>query len=222
MHKLLAALALSAAFVAPAHADVTVGTADTASTLPFSQYAYLGGYYFQQVYSAASFGSGLTIDSISFFKSADYAGSTPNAGDYRFYLGTTNAAIATFGTNTTVPFADPSYTEVYSGKLPALDGNALTIDLTTSFDYDPAAGNLLLTIFQNLDYSGDLYVEADTNNPATNIRFSAYPYAFNQGLVTQFGEAAAVPEPATWAMMIGGMGLAGGAMRRRRTAVSFA
>ena len=34
-----------------------------------------------------------------------------------------------------------------------------------------------------------------------------------------------VPEPATWAMMIGGMGLAGGALRRRhavRTTVSFA
>jgi hypothetical protein len=35
----------------------------------------------------------------------------------------------------------------------------------------------------------------------------------------------AVPEPATWAMMIGGMGIVGGAMRRRRsvsTKVSFA
>lgn len=36
--------------------------------------------------------------------------------------------------------------------------------------------------------------------------------------------AAAVPEPATWAMMIGGFGLVGGAMRRRRhtTRVTFA
>ena len=31
-----------------------------------------------------------------------------------------------------------------------------------------------------------------------------------------------VPEPATWAMMIGGFGLAGAAMRRRATKVSFA
>ena len=31
-----------------------------------------------------------------------------------------------------------------------------------------------------------------------------------------------VPEPATWAMMIGGFGLIGGAMRRRRVAISFA
>jgi len=36
--------------------------------------------------------------------------------------------------------------------------------------------------------------------------------------------AAGVPEPASWAMMIGGFGLAGGALRRRkvRTAVTFA
>lgn len=32
----------------------------------------------------------------------------------------------------------------------------------------------------------------------------------------------AVPEPATWAMMIGGFALAGAAMRRRKTIVSFA
>lgn len=31
-----------------------------------------------------------------------------------------------------------------------------------------------------------------------------------------------VPEPATWAMMIGGLGLAGAAMRRRKAAVRFA
>ncbi len=31
-----------------------------------------------------------------------------------------------------------------------------------------------------------------------------------------------VPEPATWAMMIGGLGLVGASMRRRKTAVSFA
>jgi hypothetical protein len=34
--------------------------------------------------------------------------------------------------------------------------------------------------------------------------------------------AGAIPEPATWAMMIGGFALVGASMRRRRTAASFA
>jgi hypothetical protein len=34
--------------------------------------------------------------------------------------------------------------------------------------------------------------------------------------------AAAVPEPASWAMMVGGFGVVGGALRRRSTKVSFA
>jgi hypothetical protein len=48
-------------------------------------------------------------------------------------------------------------------------------------------------------------------NTATNLTFSA-------------SLAGAVPEPATWAMMIGGIGMVGGAMRRRRVSatVSFA
>ena len=32
----------------------------------------------------------------------------------------------------------------------------------------------------------------------------------------------AVPEPASWALMLGGFGLVGGAMRRRKTSVAFA
>lgn len=43
------------------------------------------------------------------------------------------------------------------------------------------------------------------------------------GLVEVAHVTGAVPEPASWAMMVGGFGLVGGAMRsRRKTAISFA
>jgi len=37
-----------------------------------------------------------------------------------------------------------------------------------------------------------------------------------------FGNVAGVPEPASWALMLGGFGLVGSAMRRRRVSLSFA
>ncbi|UAK25065.1 PEPxxWA-CTERM sorting domain-containing protein [Sphingomonas nostoxanthinifaciens] len=41
-------------------------------------------------------------------------------------------------------------------------------------------------------------------------------------LTISVAPAASVPEPATWAMFIGGFGLVGSAMRRKKAAVSFA
>ncbi len=71
---------------------------------------------------------------------------------------------------------------------------------------------------------------------STNITQSAFSVANGaitlnlDGLSTSKGvkiniglaSAAAVPEPATWAMMIGGFGLAGGAIRRRRAQLGLA
>ena len=49
-----------------------------------------------------------------------------------------------------------------------------------------------------------------------------YNLGFINGYLTAHGAATeAVPEPASWALMLGGFGLIGAAMRRRRTAVSF-
>jgi hypothetical protein len=42
----------------------------------------------------------------------------------------------------------------------------------------------------------------------------------NSGIGVGTPSVDAVPEPATWAMMIGGFGLVGGALRRRRSLAS--
>lgn len=195
--------------------EMTIGTADTGSAFPFGPNAYLGGYYFQQIYSAAQFGEPFSITNLTFFASL-YPGQA-GTGPYRISLATTTFGdIANFDINTTIAYADPSYVEVFNGALPTVADGRLSIDLTTPFAYDPAAGNLLLTVFNpTLSSNGTAYFDADNNNPATNSRFSAYPYNSNLGLVTQFN-GVAVPEPATWAVMVIGIGAAGGAARRRR------
>jgi len=218
MKRFLLAAAVAccvAGAVSPAQALV-IGTADSISTIPFS---YFHAPVYQQIYSAAAFAAPTSISKISFYNTQSPSHVTPLADTFTFYLSTSNAAIPTFDTSN-VTFPDASFTEVFSGTAKFVDGR-LDFDLTTAFNYDPSKGNLVLTV---TDYSygsgGDLYLDADNNVGLTNMRDSLYPYDYNTGLVTGFNDGAAVPEPATWAMLIAGFGLVGGAMRRRRQGVA--
>ncbi len=66
------------------------------------------------------------------------------------------------------------------------------------------------------DHAENLLVGSDYSQVETNARSGV------QVVATAGGGTAAVPEPASWAMFIGGFGLVGSAMRRRqRTNVSF-
>ncbi len=207
-----AAVCSLAAAVSPAQALV-VGTADSISTIPFS---YFHAPYYQQIYSAAAFAAPTSISKISFYNTQGPTHVTPLADTFTFYLSTSKEAIPTFDTHN-VTFPDGSFTEVFTGTAKYVDGR-LDFDLTTAFDYDPSKGNLVLTV-KDFSYGsgGDLYLDADKNTGLTNMRDSAFTYDYNQGLVTGFNDGVAgVPEPATWAMLIAGFGLVGGAMRRRR------
>jgi hypothetical protein len=53
-----------------------------------------------------------------------------------------------------------------------------------------------------------------------NVTNGFYPETIGTLVVSDIGGA--VPEPATWAMMIGGMGMVGGAMRRRTRTLALA
>jgi hypothetical protein len=215
MKRFLMAAAVAccaAAAVSPAQATV-IGVADTTNSYPFGSSG--AGYYYQQIYSASSFSGPMNIDLISFYNSLSPSTNTPLTDTFTLYLSTTNAAVSTFDTNA-MSYPDGTFTQVFSGKLSALAGGRLDINLSSAFNYNPALGNLVLTVKDfDLGSGGNLFLDADKNVGVTNERIYAYGYDFNQGLVTGFNDRAAVPEPATWAMMIVGFGLAGAALRRK-------
>ena len=214
-------LICSAAFAIPASADV-VGTANGVSnSYPFGSSG--GGYYFQQVYSAASFSAPTTIRNLSFYNSQSPTTNSPLPDTFTLYLSYSNAAVSTFDTSS-FAYPDANFTQVFSGTLSQLVDGRLDINLSTMFNYDPTQGNLVLTVRDfDLGSGGNLFLDTYKNTGVTNMRISVFPYDFNQGLVTGFNEAGAVPEPATWAMFIGGIGLAGSSLRRRKqAAIRFA
>jgi hypothetical protein len=220
MNKLLtaaaAALSLLSLAAAPAYATV-VGTPDSGNSIPLS--GNVGGYYYQQIYSAANFSGATSIEDLTFYSSLyPNASGTVRTGAFQIYLATSTADIASFDTNNSAPWLDGSFTQVFDGTLGPIVDNKLEIVLSQAFNYDPSAGKLLLTIRNfSLSTDGNAFFDVDQNNGITNSRFSAYPYNWNQGLVTGFNEipAPSVPEPATWAMTITGFGLVGGTLRRR-------
>jgi len=99
-----------------------------------------------------------------------------------------------------------------------------------TFDYDPgssASGSWNLSGFL-VDFiavkAGSQFVLYQLSDPSSSGVWNTDQLdGKDLSHLVFFGSPnSAVPEPATWAMMIGGFALAGVAMRRARTAVSFA
>ena len=86
----------------------------------------------------------------------------------------------------------------------------------TPFTYDPANGDLLMDIFVSNSGNQTVFLDA-RNGTAAGVfsRMHDFGSEFNDwGLVTGFNAAAAVPEPSTYVMLVGGL-LALAGWRRR-------
>ncbi len=82
---------------------------------------------------------------------------------------------------------------------------------------DPTAARGQQLVFDTLDLSA-------FDAMGWNVRYDVLKYSgksFSTAVIPGL-TSAAVPEPASWAMMIAGFGLAGAALRRRKTTVKFA
>lgn len=224
---------------------VPTGPGNAQGPAPLRYYGS-GGSHVQQIYSSGSFTGPQSISAISFraYPGAAPSGffsNTVNVSDIIISAGTATASgNDTSGLPSDV-FANnllnPSV--VYSGALSlttAATGTGdqpfdYTIMFDTPFLYDPAAGSLLLDFLipgsATVSGSGFGFLTFDTANTIDDGVYSVVDI-FNgnatsgtlstAGAITRFtsADAGAVPEPATWAMMLMGFGAVGVGMRRSR------
>jgi len=184
--------------------------------------AYSGTY--QQVYSATEFPGTITVTSLDFYNTEDNTGATAmNTGNFQISLSQTsanwNTLSATYASN-----VGADNTTVFDGSLSQAwtFGDTLVINLTTPFTYNPADGNLLLTVdatgtgdsggglffdtngYNSGSLNGDTYLGRDyTPPPGGSIGNLNYGY----GLVTGFGTAATTVTPEPSSLMLLGSGL---------------
>jgi hypothetical protein len=102
--------------------------------------------------------------------------------------------------------ATANYSAQYNALFFVLSPDRYLVVTPTSYLTD-AGGTVALTIGEN-----NLYGTSDV--------FNGFGISAVSGTISSEG-AAAAPEPASWALMLGGFGLIGATMRSRKTAVSF-
>ena len=242
----LAALALSGLAVSPAAAQTTVTVGSLQSSyggnlLPFgtgNQFSYPEEY--QQIYGAGAFSGALAITSVSF---ASVSGFTPARSlDATYDLTVSFSRTAASPSAPSMIYAanfGPDSTTVFHGTVTrTLVGTGNTFDLTiptSTFNYDPALGNLLLDIKVNTPptVSRDFPAFAiDLNSNLSRVRTYGGTQGADAGLglVTRFmtgtnnfqsgpplPSASAAPEPSQAAALgLTTLGVLGLVLRARR------
>lgn len=192
----------------------------------------------QQVYASSFFGGIERISAIAFR-------STPGFRNGATYENVNiNLSTTGFGDENGTPLSSSfannigsDVLNVFNGPLsfaaPTTDGFDYVINLTHAFIYDPSKGNLLLDFMipagAMVSGPGFFLASYDTANQTADGVYSVNSifdgnatsgFANTAGTITQFtgtALAGAVPEPATWALMLAGFGMIGFAARRRQS-----
>jgi len=149
---------------------------------------------------------------------------------YAFPTGTTGQGVGN-GTGSPAIFKKNSdgSTDI-STLFPTISGSEFSVNYTSatnslSFTYTPGAGDPVVHYFA-INQAGQtfLYYDASPILSGSIALSSLFPNNPGWSHITFFDTGApAVPEPATWAMMIGGFGMMGAALRRRqKVAVTYA
>lgn len=119
--------------------------------------------------------------------------------------------------------SSPNYAALMAGgsqsKVSSLGaGNMLSFPITSTF-----SGLTYIGIHWGGQGGGQTaWYKFDFTTPVSSLEIlGSNPGGFSGAVLYSTGTPGAVPEPATWAMLITGFGLAGVAMRRRKVRVAF-
>ena len=106
-----------------------------------------------------------------------------------------------------------------------VSGDTGTTAISPDYNYDSTVGDGIVT-HSGAVSSGISYISIEFQNSAGNEEYGYASLDPNGGLESityqPYSASSAVPEPASWAMLIGGFGVVGAAKRRRRRTVALA
>jgi MYXO-CTERM domain-containing protein len=183
---------------------------------------------YQQDYAASNFSGPIQINGLTFYNTQTVAGSIQTA-NYKIELSTSSMGVNAMS-NTFAANEGADDTVVFNGPLTGATAPSFTIPLSSVFNYNPALGNLVMTITKTNITGPQGSVFNDARNGSAGAIFSrkysnsstttADNAGFDNGwgLVTGFDSPAAAPEPSTFApaAIFGLAGLVGAYLRRRR------
>ena len=176
---------------------------------PFGCPAFFGLGTYQQVYAESAFSGDSTITGLTFYDDQVQDGANPAGGTYQLSLSYSNNGPGDLDTSNPVNNINSASQVFFSGTLPFLSQNTLDF-LGTPFDYNPADGNLLLTITvtNSNDRLPTLFLDQTSmSNQTTDAYFGSVNGGNNTGgLVTGFTVASTVvtPEPSSLLLLLGG------------------
>jgi hypothetical protein len=176
---------------------------------PFGCPEFFGLGTYQQVYASSAFPGDSTITGLTFYNEEAPNGAQPAGGTYTLSLSYSFNGPGDLNVNNPVSNISADDQVFFSGSLPFLAQTTLDF-VGTPFAYNPADGNLLLTITVTdpSDNAKILYLDQSAmTDETTDVYFGTVNGGNNTGgLVTGFTVASnvATPEPGSLFLMLGG------------------